>query len=278
MNNVKTEIRMRLLSPLSHFSDERLGTMQVMRTMKMPYEGEFIEVPVFSGNAFRGILRRVSMRDYLERLGIAEEGISAKLYYMMFTGGALTSGARYDEIGTRRTMHKMCPPLALFGSAIGDQIPEGKMKVSIFLPVCRETKEITGIEHSISFYDMLEEVFYTRRDDLKSKSPNIKEEEEKKKKENPTQMKYEMQCLAAGAELSGKIIIENANEIEESCLAATLERFKEMPYIGGKSSAGHGEVEIMHSPLADAQIYYNYIKEHKDEIRAWVREMEGILK
>ena len=30
-------------------------------------------------------------------------------------------------------MREMCPPLALFGAAIGDQIPEGKMKIPIFI-------------------------------------------------------------------------------------------------------------------------------------------------
>lgn len=278
MNNVKVDVNIKLLSPLSHFGDERMGTMQLMRTHKLRSGNEFIDIPCFSGNAFRGIFRRRIMRDYLERIGTAEEGISKNLYYMLFTGGALTSGARYEEVGERKKIRKMCPPLALLGTAIGSQIPQGKMKSSIFLPICKETVDYTGIEENISFYDMLEDIFYTRKDDLKSVEANIKEMENEKENANPTQMKYEMQCLAAGTKMNGQILIENANEIEESCLHAGLELIEEVPYIGGKSSAGHGKIEMSYTDLADTQIYYDYLEECKEEMKEWIREVEKELK
>ena len=111
---MKTNIKLTLLAPLMHFSDESLGTMQIQRTLKFNVGGEFIDVPVYSGNAFRGELRRIGMRDYLNKLGISDEGISAKLYYMLFTGGALTSGSTYDEIGEKRELREMIPPISLF--------------------------------------------------------------------------------------------------------------------------------------------------------------------
>lgn len=268
---------MKLLSPLSHFGDERLGTMQIMRANKFLYNGEFIDIPVYSGNGFRGQFRRIAMRDYLERLGIAEEGVSEKLYYTLFTGGSLVGGARYVEVGERRRIRKLCPPLALLGTAIGDQILQGKMKAPIFLPICKETQDYTCIESDISFYDMLEEVFYTRKDDLKSVEYNIKKEE-KEKKGDPVQMKYEMQCLSAGTELIGTMIIENVNEVEEAMVNATLKKLKEVPFIGGKSAAGHGQVDIQHDKLESEETYYNYLEENKEEIRQWIREVEGVLK
>lgn len=271
---MKTNIEIKLLSPLAHFSDERLSTMQLQRTMKFEHEGEFIDIPVYSGNAFRGQLRRIAMKDFLDRVGISEEGISAKLYYMLFTGGALTSGSRYNEMGKKREMRKMCPPLALFGTALGDQIPEGKMKVGIFRPICKETQDFTGQESDKSFYDMLQTVFYTRRDDLKSKVENITDET---KHDNAVQMKYEMQCLSAGTKLLGSIVIENDNEVEKSCLKSILEKLKEVPYVGGKSATGHGEIEATYSIDADINTYYNYLEENKEEIRTWLREVEAIL-
>lgn len=278
MRNIKIDINFKLLSPLSHFGDERLGTMQIMRTNKFYCDGEFIDIPVYSGNGFRGQFRRIAMKDYLEKLDIVDEGVSEKLYYMLFTGGSLTGGARYEEVGERRKVRKMCPPLALLGTALGDQILQGKMKSSIFIPVCKEAQEYTGKESNISFYDMLEEVFYTRKDDLKSVDYNITEEKEKKKKENPVQMKYEAQCLSAGTELTGQIIIENANEMEESMFNATMKKMKEIPFIGGKSSAGHGKVDIDYTELEDEKTYYNYLEDNKEEIRAWIREVEKELK
>lgn len=278
MNNIKIDARMKLLSPLSHFGDERLGTMQIMRTNKFLYNGEFIDIPVYSGNGFRGQFRRIAMRDYLERIGIAEEGISEKLYYTLFTGGSLVGGARYVEVGERKRIRKLCPPLALLGTAIGDQILQGKMKTPIFLPICKETVDYTGIESDISFYDMLEEVFYTRKDDIKSVEYNIKEEVAKKKNDDPVQMKYEMQCLSAGTEIIGTIVIENVNKIEEAMVNATLKKLKEVPYIGGKSATGHGQIDIQYDELESEETYYNYLEENKEEIRQWLRELEEVLK
>ena len=277
MRTKKIDIRMKLLSPLSHFGDERLGTMQIMRTNKFLYDGEFIDIPVYSGNGFRGQFRRIAMRDYLERIGIAEEGVSEKLYYTLFTGGSLVGGARYDEVGERRRIRRLCPPLALLGTALGDQIIQGKMKAPLFLPICKETVDYTGVESDMSFYDMLQEVFYTRKDDLKSVEYNIKKEE-KEKKGDPVQMKYEMQCLSAGTELIGTMIIENVNEVEEAMVNATLKKLKEVPFIGGKSAAGHGQVNIQYDELESEEAYYNYLEENKEEIRQWIREVEEVLK
>ena len=40
---MKTNIKLTLLAPLMHFSDESLGTMQIQRTLKFNVDGEFIE-------------------------------------------------------------------------------------------------------------------------------------------------------------------------------------------------------------------------------------------
>lgn len=152
------------------------------------------------------------------------------------------------------------------------------MKVAIFVPVCQETADYTGIESNLSFYDMLEDTFYTRKDDLKSKDFNINEvEKEGKKKENPVQMKYEMQCLSAGTDLTGDIVIENDNEVEKACLKAGLEKLKEYGYIGGKSATGHGKIKLDYDIDVDTRVYYDYLQEHKEEIRNWLRNVEKML-
>ena len=257
---MKINLELLLKAPLLHFSDERMGTMQVARTMKYKYNEKYIDVPVLSGNALRGELRRIAMDDYLKKIGIEDEGISAKLYYMFFTGGALTSGSRFMEISKKREMRKMCPPLSLFGTAIGDQIPEGKLKVSIFKPICKELNEYNNKKSEISFYEMLEDIFYTRRDDLKSKDVNISDET---KNDNAQQMKYEAQGLSAGTVLEGNIIIENSNEIEKSCLFSILENFRKMPFIGGKSATGHGEVEMIQDINGETEKYYNFLEKNE---------------
>lgn len=274
MKNIN--IKFELQSPLSHFGDERLGVMQITRTNKFRVGDEYVDVPVYSGNAFRGLFRRLAMRDFLENLGMADEGISEKLYYALFTGGSLSGGSRFEEVGDNLELQKMCVPLALLGTALGDKMIQGKMKSSIFIPVCKETIDYTNIESDISFYDMLEDIFYTRSDDLKSISFNVKKDE--KEKENPTQMKYESQCLSAGTVLVGTVSLENSNELEESFFHAVMKKLEKSPHIGGKSSTGHGKVKIEYDELVDENIYYNYLQENKDLIKAYMRKIEEALK
>ena len=90
-------------------------------------------------------------------------------------------------------------------------------------------------------------------------------------------MKYEMQALSAGTNLVSSIVIENSNDIEESCLESIIEKFKEMPFIGGKSATGHGEVEVFYEGKKGSELYYNHLEQNKDEIREWLRNLEGKL-
>ena len=273
---MKINLKILLKSPLCHFGDERMGTMQVLRTMKFLVGDKYIDVPVYSGNAFRGILRRYSMKYYIDLLELPD-GISTKLFYMLFSGGAITSGTRYEKIEDKREMRKMCPPLALFGTAIGDQITEGKLKCGILKPICNELNDYNTSQSDISIYNMLEDIFYTRRDDLKSQSKiEIKIKEKEKKNEHPIQMKYEIQTLSTGTILEGKIIIENENNIEKACIFSTLHQLDKIPYIGGKSATGHGEIELTYNKEA-FDLYEQYIKENKNKIIEWVLKTEGIL-
>lgn len=278
MKKISVDLRFDLLSPLLHFGDENMGTMRTMRTQKIFYEGEFLDCPCFSGNALRGILRRVIMYDFMEQIGLTEETITPNLYYLLFSGGSLTSGSRYEEVGERRELRKHCPPLSLLGSALESQIIQGKLKSSILMPVCRETESLTDIPSTVSFYDCLEETFHTRKDDLKNIESNVEEKEEKKKKDSPVQMKYEMQALSTGTTLVGNIILELADEVEEGCLARGLSLLQQKGIIGGKSAAGYGRVKLTYSEIGNEDLYLNHLQENKEEIKAFVRKIEENLK
>jgi len=269
--NKKIEIIIKLLSPFSHFGDENMGTMQILRTMKFYVNDSFLDIPVFSGNALRGILRRHIMKDFILSLDLNDEGISSKLYYLLFCGGSLEQGGRFSDIGKKREFRKLCPPISLFGTACYTDMLEGKIKVGISLPICKELVSYTKLESQISIYDMLQEVFYTRLDDLKSKIGR----DEIEKNENPTQMKYEMQCLSAGTELQTKIQCVMLNEIEISCLSRTIKLLKENPFIGGKSGSGHGHAYINDNFCKENtdNLYMKFLKENKKEILKFIKNL-----
>lgn len=253
------------MSPLSHNSDMNLGVDTKFRRIKYYTEYGTEDLPVYSGNAFRGILRRIAARDFLEHLGI--EKVSDKLYYCFFCGGALEKGSHQDKIavGLKREMRENIPWLSLFGTAYSNQMLAGKLKVGQGIPLATETQGFTGIKIERSIWDLLCEVFYTRRDDLEDKgNPSEKE-----------QMKYQIECLAPGAVLQHEFTLENPNEIEVSCFGAIIRKFLENPILGGKSGAGHGKVKLNYKPeWPEAGPYYDFLSQNKEKIVAYVKGME----
>lgn len=274
---MKITIKFKLLSSLMHYGDEITGITRFTRTLKFNYNGEYIEAPVYSGNAFRGLLRRLTMRDYLRNIDKINDGISEKLYHSLFSGGAITVGTDFCEMEEIKIARCMCPPLSLLGSILGDQMFEGKLKIGILKPICKELVDYTGIESNTSFYEMLEGIYHTRMDTSKF-STDV--EIFGAKYDNPVQMKYEMQSLCAGTELISRIYLENATELEQSCFTAMLEIFEESPFLGGKASIGYGEVKLEYDKenMVSSELYYNYLKENKESILNWITEIESKLK
>ncbi|MFI3211116.1 MAG: hypothetical protein R3Y64_08755 [Peptostreptococcaceae bacterium] len=273
---MKTNVILKLLAPLSHLSDEKTGTTSLARKMSFVCSGEVVEIPVLTGNALRGTLRRLAMEDFLIKVGLDVEKISKDLYHTLFSGGALTTGSRYYEVGEIKEFRKNCPMMALFGCALGSQMPEGKLKVGISIPICTETQEFTDVQTDLSIYDLLEENFYTRHDTSKLIKDII--DYPSKKDDKVTQMKYEQEQLIAGTELKTFFVVETTSDIEKSALCALIDLFKANPFIGGKSGTGHGNILVTTDELdMDSSLYYDYLEKYKEEIVKFIRELESNL-
>ncbi|MBU1999467.1 MAG: hypothetical protein KKE64_08260 [Candidatus Omnitrophica bacterium] len=273
-NRVKIVGVITLRSPLSHGADEKMGTDTKFRRMTYMVSGEPMDVPIISGNSIRGQMRRVAAMDFLERLGLAKEKLlTDSLYYMMFSGGALEKGAGkpYIDIGSKRQLREMMPFMSLFGGAIENQIMAGKLEVDHAIPICSELIEYTNIEEKKSFWDMLEEIYYTRRDDLEEKSGEVKTQ----------QMKYTTECLSAGTRLLHGFTLNYVNEVEEACFYNALRLWIEKDSIGGLSAIGHGrfrggylidqKIEI---EKADISAYGKYMEENKKKLTDYVHRLE----
>ncbi len=262
------------LSPIAHNSDESLGTDTKFRRMQIVHNGKTIRIPVYSGNAFRGILRRIAAKQYCDLLGMGKESISDSLYYTFFTGGALKKGSsqNFIEVGQKREMREMIPFLSLFGTALQNQIIAGKMEIGIGIPIAKETVDMTGIESDLTIWELLDEVFYTRRDDLEDPK------EEKKKDDSAHQMKYNIEVLIPGVVLSHSITTNYCNEIEHSCLGHAMSAMQKQGILGGKSGTGHGKVNFDYSPkFASPKKYLDYMAKNKAKITEYVKKMEGSL-
>lgn len=266
MNISLFNVSIKCLSPLAHFGDEMCGTMQTARRLKYRYENKYIDVPVYSGNALRGILRSLVFQDLLERLDISINSISQGVFYTLFNGGSLKSGG-IEDLEFKRQIRECCPALVLLGSAYGSQMTEGKAKVGILRPVCKEMNEYNRKQSDISLYSgMISEIFQTRRDRLKTKI-----ELPADTTTETVQMKYEFETLSAGTELETEIAIEFGSELEKSCMVYMLGLLVHLGHIGGKSSEGYGKVSITSNcDFADAQVYNDFIDANKKEIKEFL--------
>lgn len=269
---MRFNIKITTLAPMSHNSDESVGIDTKFRRMEM-FCGDhgLIPVPVYSGNAFRGILRRIAARQFCELLGYngVDKSLKDALYYTFFCGGSLQKGSAQDyiEIGKRQDLRRMIPFLSIFGSAVQNQIIGGRLQIGVMVPVSKETVWNTGIESTDSVWEMTEEVFYTRRDDLEDKVDG-----------QVQQMKYTVECIKAGVCLAQVITVKSSNPVELGCFGHAMDEMIKTGVIGGKSGVGHGRVIFEPSPsLPDASPYLDYIEKNKKEIAEYVQKLSGAL-
>lgn len=272
------EGRLTALSSISHNGGGSFGINSKLRREKFVQpDGSVEEIPVISGNGMRGMLRDRGMLHMCKQLGYGVDeqsgevhGLSLGAFYFLFSGGALTStGSRGIDIDEARRVRSLIPLVGMFGGALGNAILPGKCKIGKAIPICQETTHLLpesfqgGAPPSI--WEYLQEEMYTRKDDEKNEhlrqliAPDVRgllDVEHKKaalaKATNEPvgdtgqkqQMMYYVETFAAGTPFYWKIAIDDASDIEFEAFITTLVEFSKMPYIGGKSATGLGEVAI----------------------------------
>ena len=259
----------RAKTPIVHGGNEKTGNMVTLNRITYILYGEPEDVPVISGNAIRGVLRRYIMQDFLEQVGYelnVDTPQGRKLYHMLFTGGLLEEAESSSKSGVidvrlKRDVLKYIPPVRLLGGSFTNQIFEGKLKVYPALPISKELIENGYIPEKFkterSFYEYLTKIHQTRKDDLRAP---------REKGEQAVQMIIEYEAFAPGTEFYHRFVIEDPTDLDISVLARMLELWKIKPYVGGKSAIGLGEVELSYDFEGSSEAYLNYLKENQEEI------------
>ena len=281
METINIKGNVTALSPIHHGGSEDYGTTRLIHQQPAiiinPETGaeEIDNIPCIHGNAIRGYLRRLIMDDFLTLLDYPLD--SKKIYHFLFTGGLLEAVNPADKgainLSLKKKLRKLIPPLSLLGSAIGNQMFEGKLKVDLLFIVCAETKhyltDYTGYAPSI--YNLRSLDFGTRLDDLKGDYT----EEEQEESGQHHQMKYEFETLIQGTKFTHEFTLEDCNSVEKACFTRMVNLWEERPYIGGKSGTGYGKVKLDYPQLTEwSDIdYLNFIHENKDEITSLLDDL-----
>lgn len=273
------EGRMTALTSITHNGGQSFGVTSKLRREKLVQpDGTVEEVPTISGNALRGVLRDRGMLHMCRQLGYGVhdatgqvQGLSLAAFYFLFSGGALTStGSRGLDIDQARQIRSMIPLVAVFGGALGNMIMPGKCKIGKAIPICAETAHLLPPAFApaapISVWEYLQEEMYTRKDDEKDEhrreliAPAVRgllDDERRARslrrgrgddRQEDTgqhqQMRYFVETFAAGTPFYWKIVLDDVTPVEYEAFVTALIEFSRLPYVGGKSNIGLGEVSI----------------------------------
>lgn len=261
-----------VVSSIIH-SGESYGTHAVLRREKIVQpDGTVLELPVISGNAWRGILRDVSADMLWRQLGAPK--LDLAVFHALFSGGALAKAGAGHVMLARdlQRLRDLVPHIGLFGCAGGGRIIEGKLQVGKMMPVCAETSHILPeplrAEGLPSIWSQLQIEEYTRTDDARkadsarylnpAKAGEITAgpedgaliavappAETEPVKDGPAQqMRYGVETIAAGTRLHVWIGLRNVTELEFAWFAKVLAAWSETGHVGGRSAVGHGRLAL----------------------------------
>lgn len=277
-----------VMSPVVSGSDEHTGNHTEIRRLVYSVDGKPVPIPVISGNSIRGQLRRLVMADMLEHVGKIPEGLDlaevekmasqskgfARLWHSLCSGGMLEQVAEKDsgyvDLAMKRSVRMALPPVSVLGTAIGNQMVQGKIDVAIARPCCTELKDAvpeTFRDLCVQPYRELEGTsFGTRKDDL---------HEDREEGDAATQMLYTYDYIAPGANLFHKITLVNCNDIERAVVGRMIRLWMSRPRIGGKAGTGHGEISIDYNGIPDDAPWMAWMDETQGRILDMLAELEG---
>lgn len=253
------------LSPIHHGGNEKTGASQLLRRQKFFVDGRPMELPFVSGNAVRGYLRRLAMQDILQRVDYTLKNTS--LYHALFSGGVLESvkkNAGQLDLEMRKKIQEVLIPVSVYGMSYGNQVLPGKLKVNELLPLCSETKALVPSEfqkhctHEI--YSFLDHSFFTRKEEAGVSGL------EKSENDPTVQMKVDIEIFIPGTKFFHGFVLVKGTDLEYSFLGHLIDLWKNLPYIGGKSSSGFGHLSINYDKTISNKLYLKFIEEHSSEI------------
>lgn len=250
--------------------------MQRRMPLYCPSEGALVDLPYITGNAVRGHLRRLLMRDMLRladyRIDAMPPTGARRLWHALMSGGQLESTDETTgglDLAMRKRLRDTIPPIGLLGTAVGNQIISGCLVVEHMMPVCREyASYIPHIddprkEQPVRMF--LSTAFHTRRDD--------REYESEKPDAQAVQMKVQFECMVAGTLFVHGFELREASAVETACLGRALDLWETEPTVGGKASTGYGRLALDYQNRPSAEAYVAYMAEHAEDVVACLNEI-----
>lgn len=272
-------VKMSLTSPLAHGSDNKAGNATLFRRMNvLASNGSLLNLPFYSGNAFRGQMRDI-LGDYLLRsLGISVNKTNPKVslwfFHALYAGGSLEENSKSakaieEYLGKNGAIRSegiyafrdTLPSISLLGCALGNRILCGRVKFSDFRPACKQWNN--GI-NDVS--ELFEWCYLTRREDHEGHEQG----------ENSS-MIANTECLKSGVTLIGGIDIDmHISDLEKSALGKGLELMIKKGYIGADGRRGFGKVLLEVGGMPDSKLFDEFLRDNKERIMSYLNDIGAL--
>lgn len=214
--------------------------------------GEVAVVPIISGNAWRGILRRTGETLLAEVLDY-EGQLTPAAAHLLRNGGFLRKSTREMTPEQERELKTLVPLIGLFGGAANARVMSGKLVVSKVVPVTADTLHLLltappGAAVPRSVHTILGQESTSHSNDLSDTNPTVDGEAG----DGFSPIRLDTETLIAGTRLSGQIRLTHATSVEYALLADILEHFSTHGHLGGRAAAGHGRIHATLTPTITA--------------------------
>jgi hypothetical protein len=207
----------------------RAGNAVPVRRVAGGLRGETI--PAISGNALRGLSRRIVFRELFSRQNLTRESLDGfdRLYAALANGGHLEASDQNANPDTMRALRD-CIPLSVFGAALFKMMLEGRLSVGWAWPRCQERG--TGDRAAES---LISETTQTR---------HVDREEHEPKETGVTPMPVTYETFNVGTVFDSEwLFMSEPTDLEIGCAVWAA---SQIVHVGGKAAAGMGRVGVVH--------------------------------
>lgn len=245
--NLRWEGTVTATSSIVH-GEQSLGTVTYLRRERflMP-DNTTEDIPVISGNAWRGILRRTAADLWWEAAG--EPKLTLAVIHAIWSGGALAKNSGTPLTGSRLLRVKeLCPPIGLFGVAGGGRIIDGCLQVGKLIPICQETLHILP-EHYRTEQGSLPSIWDLTQVENYSKIPTRQKTVEPTTSDTSEEdayspVRFGTETFIAGTRFHTWLTATWPTPTETALLQETLTTYNEFARVGGMARSGHGNLTV----------------------------------
>lgn len=229
-------------SSIVHRDDSRTmpSTHALFRREKIVTpSGEVAMVPIVSGNAWRGILRRIGEQLIAPILDYGGE-LTPAAGHLLRNGGFLRKSATQMTPEQERELKELVPLIGLFGGAGNGRIMSGTVTVSKLIPVTADTAHLVPIPAEAlpeqipeSMHSILGQESVSHTTDLPAAQIDAGDD---------SPIRLDTETLVAGTTLAGSLRVRFATPAQYALLHDILDTFATDGHLGGRQASGHGHV------------------------------------